>query len=311
MEPVSRRALLCFIGLGIAWGIPYLLIKVAVRELSPEQVVLGRTVVAAVIMLPVALARGTVRPVLAKWKWLLAFTLVEIAVPWVALGTAEQKLPSSTTGLLIAAVPIVGVVLAFLTGRPEPLDRLNWLGLALGIAGVAALVGLDVGGSQGAPLAELALVVVCYAVGPLILARRLADVPGIGVSASAITLTAIAYLPIVLVHGGVPSTLPSAEVVSSLLLLGVVCTAIAFVLLFALVAEIGPVRSTTITYVNPAVAVVAGAVVLGEAITLWAVLGFALVVSGSYFVNRRRRDVPADAAAGAALQAPRPADARR
>jgi drug/metabolite transporter (DMT)-like permease len=284
---------LFFIGLGVAWGIPYLLIKVAVRELSPEQVVLGRTLVAAALLLPLALVRGSVLPVLKRWKWLLTFALIEIAIPWVLLGSAEQHLPSSTTGLLIAAVPIVGVSLAFLAGRPEPLDRSNWMGLGLGILGVAALVGLDVGGSQAGPLIELAVVVLCYATGPVILSRRLGDLPGIGVTASAITVTALAYVPVVLFRDGAPSTVPSAEVVWSVVLLGVICTAAAFIMLIALVAEIGPVRSTTITYINPAVAVAAGALILGESITLWTVAGFALVVTGSYFVNRRQRKTEA------------------
>lgn len=308
---MSRRALLCFIGLGVAWGIPYLLIKVAVRELSPEQVVLGRTAVAAALLLPLALARGMVMPVLRRWKWLVTFALIEIAIPWVLLGSAEEHLPSSTTGLLIAAVPIVGVGLAILAGRPEPLDRSNWMGLALGILGVAALVGLDVGGSQAAPLIELAVVVLCYATGPVILSRRLGDLPGIGVTASAITVTALGYVPVVLLTDGVPSTLPSGEVVASVLLLGVICTAAAFIMLIALVGEIGPVRATTITYINPAVAVAAGALILGESITVWTLVGFALVVTGSYFVNRRTRkpEVPAVTAAAAELELADPAQA--
>jgi drug/metabolite transporter (DMT)-like permease len=281
--------LLCFLGLGVAWGIPYLLIKVAVRELSPEQLVLGRTAVAAALLLPIAFVRGAVMPVLRRWPWLLAFAVIEIAVPWVALGSAEEHLPSSITGLLIAAVPIVGIVLAFVTGRPEKLSPPAWGGFFLGIAGVAALVGLDIGGSHPGPLAELALVVVCYAIGPVILSRWLGELPGIGVTATALTLTSIGYLPVVLVRDGVPSTVPSGKVVASVVLLALVCTAAAFLLLFALVSEIGPVRATTITYVNPAVAVIAGAVFLDEHVTVWTVVGFALVVSGSYLVNRRSR----------------------
>ena len=286
---VSRRALLCFIGLGVAWGIPYLLIKVAVRELSPEQLVLARTAVASVLLLPVALARGAVVPVLRQWKWLFAFAFIEIAVPWVALGSAEQHLPSASTGLLIAAVPIVGILLAFVGGRPEQLNPLAWAGVLLGIAGVGALVGLDIGGSHPGPLGELAVVVVCYATGPVILSRKLGDLPGIGVVASALTVTTIGYVPVVLLRDGMPSTVPSAKVVSSVVLLALVCTAAAFLMLFALVGEIGPVRATTITYVNPAVAVAAGAIFLGEAISVWTVVGFVLVVTGSYLVNRRSR----------------------
>jgi drug/metabolite transporter (DMT)-like permease len=286
---MTRRAVLLFIGLGVAWGIPYLLIKVAVEELSPAELVLARTALAALILLPIALAKDAVRPVLAHWRWLVVFALVEIAIPWVFLGSAETRLPSSTTGLLIAAVPLAGVAVAMLTGRAESMSATAWLGLALGIAGVAALVGLDVGGSDLGAVAEVAVVVVGYAIGPAILARALRGLPGIGVMALALSLTAVIYLPVVLVSDGLPSAVPSGDVVVSVLLLATVCTAAAFLLLFALVGEVGPVRATTITYVNPAVAVVAGALVLAEPVSVWTVLGFVLVVTGSYFVNRRPR----------------------
>jgi drug/metabolite transporter (DMT)-like permease len=284
---VSRRAALLFAALGVAWGIPYLLIKVSVEELSPAELVLARTVIAALILLPIAVAKGAVRPVVLRWQWLVVFAAVEIAIPWVFLGSAETRLPSSTTGLLIAGVPLMGVLIAYLLGRAERLSVTGWLGMAMGIAGVAALVGLDVAGSDLGAVAEVGVVVVGYALGPAILAGPLRGLPGIGIMASALTLTAISYVPVVLATDGVPSAIPSPNVVWSVIALAVVCTALAFMLLFALVGEVGPVRATTITYLNPAVAVVAGAVVLGEPVTVWTVVGFVLVVSGSYFVNRR------------------------
>jgi drug/metabolite transporter (DMT)-like permease len=286
---VSRRAALLFLSLGVVWGIPYLLIKVAVDELSPAQLVLARTAVAALILMPIALARGAVRPVLRRWGWLLVFVVVEIAVPWVLLGSAETRLPSSTTGLLIAAVPLAGLAIAFVTGRAERLTGPAWAGLVLGIVGVTALVGFDVSGSDLGAVAEIGVVVIGYAAGPAILARPLKALPGIGIMASALTITGVVYVPIVLVTDGVPGPLPSGKVVWSVLALGVVCTAAAFMLLFALVNEVGPVRATTITYLNPAVAVVAGAAVLHEPVTVWTVVGFVLVVTGSYLVNRGGR----------------------
>ncbi len=165
--------------------------------------------------------------------------------------------------------------------------RTGWLGLGLGFAGVAALVGLDVGGSDLVAVAELGVVVVGYAVGPAILSRWLDDTPALGVIALALTATAVLYLPIVLIGGGLPSAMPSGEVVLSVVLLAVVCTALAFLVLFALVGEIGPVRATTITYVNPAVAIIAGVLILSEPVTVWTLVGFVLVVMGSVLVNRR------------------------
>jgi drug/metabolite transporter (DMT)-like permease len=256
---------------------------------SPAQLVLARTGLAALILLPIAIGKGALRPLVPHWRWMLVFVVVEIAVPWVLLGSAETRLPSSTTGLLIAAVPLAGLAIAFATGRAERLAPQAWVGLGLGIVGVAALVGLDVGGSDLGAVAEVGVVVVGYVAGPAILSRPLSGLPGIGIMASALTLTALAYVPIVLLTDGPPGALPSGRVVWSIVALAVVCTAAAFMLLFALVQEVGPVRATTITYVNPAVAVVAGALVLDEPVTVWTVLGFALVVSGSFLINRGGR----------------------
>jgi drug/metabolite transporter (DMT)-like permease len=286
---VTRRAAVLFLSLGVVWGIPYLLIKVAVDEVSPAQLVLARTALAALLLMPIALAKHAVRPVLRHWRWLLVFVVVEIAVPWVLLGSAETRLPSSTTGLLVAAVPLAGLAIAFVTGRAERLTPLAWAGLVLGIVGVAALVGFDVSGSDLGAVAEVGVVVIGYAAGPAILARPLQGLPGIGIMASALTITAVVYVPVVLLTDGAPGALPSAKVVWSVLTLAAVCTAAAFMLLFALVNEVGPVRATTITYLNPAVAVIAGALVLGEPVTVWTVVGFVLVVTGSYLVNRGGR----------------------
>ncbi|GAB3594011.1 DMT family transporter [Angustibacter peucedani] len=283
---MSRRAALLFVGLSIAWGIPYLLIKVAVEELSPLTLVFARTALGALLLLPVALAKGWVRPVLRRWPQLLVFTAVEITVPWLLLSRAEQHLTSSLTGLLVAAVPLVGVGVALVTGRHEVLGRRGVLGLALGIAGVALLVGVDVGGSQWSAVGEMAVVVVGYAFGAALLARWFSDLPGPGVVAMSLTAAALGYLPFAL--PGLPHQLPSAKVSLSVVLLAVVCTAAAFLLLVALVAEIGPVRATTITYVNPAVAVAAGALLLDEKVTGWTLAGFAAVILGSVLVNRRR-----------------------
>jgi drug/metabolite transporter (DMT)-like permease len=301
---VSRRAAWTFAALGIAWGIPYLLIKVAVGELSPSQLVLARTGLAAVLLLPVALARGQVPGVLRRWPAVLAYTIVEIAVPWVFLSRAEQQLPSSTTGLLIAAVPLAGLAVAALTGRPERLGASGRAGLLLGVLGVAALVGLDIGGSELGPVLEVGVVVLGYAVGPAILSRWLGDLPGLGVVAVSLTLCALLYLPVVLLDG-LPPALPSTPVVLSVVALAVVCTAAAFLMLFFLIAEIGPVRATTITYVNPAVAVVAGVLVLHEPVTGWTVLGFVLVVLGSVLVTRRPgTSATAGGSAGRVVTAP-------
>ncbi|BDZ44530.1 DMT family transporter [Naasia aerilata] len=227
---------------------------------------------------------------LRRWKPLLAYTVVEIVLPWFFLSSAETRLPSSTAGLLLAAVPLVGVAVAFLSGRPERFSLPNWIGVLLGMLGVAALVGLDVAGSDLVGVAEIAVVVVGYAIGPVILVRWMSDLPGTGVVAVSLLLSALIYVPVVALTGGWPAEPPSAAAIASVVTLAVVCSAAAFLIMFALIAEIGPVRTTTITYVNPAVAIIAGAVVLGERVTIWTIIGFALVLAGSFFVTRRRRD---------------------
>jgi drug/metabolite transporter (DMT)-like permease len=285
---VTRRAIILFAALGLAWGIPYLLIKVAVGELDPAMVVFSRSALGALLLLPLAFARRQVVVVLRRWWPLLAYTVVEIVLPWYFLSSAETQLPSSTAGLLLAAVPLVGVAVAFFFGRPARLSLGNWLGILVGMLGVAALVGLDVSGSDLGAVAKIAVVVVGYAVGPAILSRWMSDLPGIGVVAVSLALAAIIYVPIVTLTGGWPTEVPSAPVIGSIVTLAVVCSALAFVLMFALVAEVGPMRATTITYLNPAVAILAGALVLGERVTIVTIIGFVLVITGAYLVTRRR-----------------------
>ena len=151
------------------------------------------------------------------------------------------------------------------------------------------MVGLDIGGSDLESVGKMAIVVIGYALGPAILSRWMSDLPGVGVVAVSLAGAAIVYVPIVLLTGGLPTSVPSTEVIVSIVVLAVICSALAFVLLFELIAEIGPVRSTTITYLNPAIAILAGVVVLGERVTVWTIVGFALVLAGSWLVTRHRR----------------------
>jgi drug/metabolite transporter (DMT)-like permease len=284
---MTKRGALLFISLGLAWGIPYLLIKVAVGELSPVVLVFARTSLAAVLLVPVAFAKGAVGPVLAHWRMLIVYSVAEIVVPWLLLTRAEQRLSSSLAGLLIAAVPLASVGVAFVSGRRAHLGRIGALGLLVGFAGVAFLVGVDVHGSALSAVGEMVFVVLGYATGATLLGRSLGTAPGLGVVAASFVISSVIYAPFAIPN--LPHHLPSAKVIWSVALLVVVCTMIAFLLLFALVAEVGSVRATTITYVNPAVAVIAGALILHERVTVWTVVGFALVLSGCLLVSRSRR----------------------
>jgi drug/metabolite transporter (DMT)-like permease len=262
----------------VIWGIPYLMIRVAVRELAPVTMVFLRTGIAAALLLPLAARRRELRPLLARWRPLLAYTAVEVALPWLLLGRAETKLTSSLTGLLLAAVPLVGALIVTLSGERARLGGRRWLGLLVGIVGVAAIVGLDIGQINLVALGEVGVVAICYAVGPLIVARRMSGLPALGIVAASLGLTGVVYAPLAAFN--VPSTFPSAHVVESIVGLAVVCSAAAFLIFFALIKEVGPLRATVITYINPAVAAVLGVTLLDEHLTLSMVAGFALVLAG-------------------------------
>jgi drug/metabolite transporter (DMT)-like permease len=282
---MTRRGALLFAAMCVIWGIPYLLIRVAVRELAPVTLVFFRTAIGALLLTPVAAFRGELRPLLKHWRPLLAYTAVEVAIPWVLLARAETKLTSSLTGLLIAAVPLVGALIVTLTGERERLGGRRWLGLLVGIAGVAAIVGLNLGQIDVVALVEIGFVAVGYAVGPIILSRSMTDLPAYGVVAASLLLSAIVYLPFAAANW--PARLPSAHVVESVLGLAIVCTAIAFLVFFALIAEVGPVRATVITYINPAVAAILGVTLLNEHLTTGMIVGFALVLTGCVLATGR------------------------
>jgi drug/metabolite transporter (DMT)-like permease len=273
-----------FASMCVIWGIPYLLIKVAVRDLTPATLVFFRTALSALLLLPIALHRGQVRPLTRFWVPLLAFTLVEIAIPWILLASAETRVSSSLTGLLIAAVPLVAALIMRTTGQRERLEGRRAAGLLLGMVGVAALVGLDVHGSNPFALVAIAGVVIGYAIGPIILTRYMRDLPGLGVIAVSLAASAVVYAPVAAVQW--PSSMPSAKVIASVVVLSVVCTAVAFLIFFELIAEVGPVRASVFTYVNPAVAAILGVALLGESFTTGMGVGFVLVLAGSILATR-------------------------
>ncbi len=297
-QGMTQRAWTLFAAMAVIWGIPYLFIKIAVVEISPVAVAGWRTLLGAAILLPIAARAGALRPALRAWPYVAAFGLIEMALPWVLLGHAETRVPSGFAGLMLAAVPIVSTVVSWLLGDHHALTRVRLAGLAVGVAGVAALVGLDWAAGTIDPLsvAELLVVAVCYAVAPAMAARKLGHVPTMGVVSVSLALVALLYLPASLAtvrHG-----LPSTGVVLSVLVLALVCTALAFVLFFELIAEAGPVRATVITFVNPAVAVALGVLVLAEPLTWGTLVGFPLVLLGSYWATRGPApvDEPAESA---------------
>jgi drug/metabolite transporter (DMT)-like permease len=296
-----------FAAMSVIWGVPYLLIKVAVGDLSPVVVVFGRCLIGAVLLLPWTIAKGHLRPALRHWPWLLAFTVLEMTGPWLLLSYAETHLSSSLTGLLVACVPFVAAVIARLTGDEDRLTPVRVLGMAVGVAGIAVLLGLDVSGAQLLPLLAIGLTVVGYGTAPIIASRKLGDVPGVAASSVALTVTAVVYAPFAVPRlGAVGSASPSA--LWSVVALGVVCTALALAVFFALIREVGPQRALVITFVNPAVAVLLGVALLGEPFTLGLAVGLPVVLLGCVLATRRSapRRVRRRGAVPAAVDAPVP-----
>ncbi|MQY05259.1 DMT family transporter [Actinomadura macrotermitis] len=304
---MSRRGWMLFALMCVVWGIPYLLIKVAVGEVSVPVVVFARTGIGALLLLPFALRSGGLAAARRHWRPLLAFAALEILGPWALLSDAERTLSSSMSGLLIAAVPIVAVLIGRLTGDAERLGPLRWAGLLTGLGGVAVLAAPHLSGGSGRALAEMLLVVIGYAVAPIIMARRLQEVPSLALTAACLGLAALVYaVPAALT---LPSAPPPAKVLVALGALGVVCTALAFLVFFELLREAGTSRAMVFTYVNPAVAVAGGVLLLDEPLSTPIVVAFALILGGSVLATVRTRGItPAgeddDPRAGGAGPAP-------
>ncbi len=280
---MTRRGLMLFALMSVVWGIPYLLIKVAVRHLSPAMVVETRTLIGAVLLLPLAARQGRVRPLLRVWKPLLAYSVCELAVPWLLLSNAERKLPSSLSGLLVATVPLIAAVLSTLAGRRGVTDARGLAGLLVGLAGVAVVMGLDVRGAQLGSVAQVLVVAVGYAVGPLLAATYLSDCSSLALAAVSLAAVAAGYLPVAALQA--PAHLPPASAIGAVVVLGVVCTALAFVAFFELLKEMPPTQATVITYFNPVVAIVLGVAVLSEPFKATTAAGFALILAGSWFAT--------------------------
>jgi len=282
---MTRRGWLLFAALSLIWGIPYLLIKIAVTDVDPLVVAFGRTVIGALILLPVALYRRALVPVFRRWKVLLVYTVIEISGPWLLLGHAEIRLNSSTAGLLLAVVPMFAAVILTIMGH-DRFDLRRIVGLLVGFAGVACLVGLDIHFDDLTAVGLVMLVAAGYAVGPIIINRKLADLPPIGVVTASLIVATVLYAPFTALSWPVHLTVEAAWSIAGL---GVICTALAFLVFFALIAEAGPARATVITYINPAVAITLGVLLLNEPFTAGMAIGFPLVIVGSILATARGR----------------------
>jgi drug/metabolite transporter (DMT)-like permease len=279
---VSARGWTLFAAVSVIWGMPYLFIKIAVDEISPSLVAWSRLALAAAVLLPIAWKLGALRGLRERWRILTVFAAVEMAVPWPLLGFGEVHISSSLAAILVATVPLFVALLATRFDHSERPTVTRLVGMLIGLVGVVALVGIDIGGKGDELLGALAILLVAflYAIGPMIVKRRLSDVDPLGPVAASLGIAALLVTPFALVS--LPDSTPSADTFASIAVLGLLCSALAFLLFFRLIAEIGPGRATVITYINPVVALALGVVVLDESITTGVVVGLLLILAGSW-----------------------------
>jgi drug/metabolite transporter (DMT)-like permease len=272
---------------GLLWGIPYLFLKVAVGELEPSVIVISRTLIGALLLAPLAIKRSIFWLPIKRWPFLLLYSACELIGPWYLITHAEQKINSGLTGLLIATTPIWAAILASIFGDKTVWHKSRLFGLIVGFIGVIAVVGLEsiTGNSDLISIAMVLIASMGYAYAINMVNRRIPEVPGLALNTWAMIITSIVFLPFAVVQR--PTQMPSVEVVLSVIGLGVLCTALAFTMFFKVIAEIGPPRASLVTYLNTAVAVVLGIIILSEPITLGIVLGLPLVLVGSYFASRK------------------------
>ncbi|NTW40480.1 MAG: EamA family transporter, partial [Cellulomonadaceae bacterium] len=264
---MSRRGAALLAALGLIWGIPYLLIKVAVGDggFAPAAVVLGRSALGAAVLLPFALRGRGFAALRGRWVAVAVFAGLEIVGPWMLFSNAERTLTSSTTGLLVATVPILSVVVGRLAGDRLPVAPVRWFGLLVALGGVAVLTAPGFSAGHGWPVAQVLLGALGYAIAPVIAERSLQGVPASVLTTACLGVATAVYLPVVLLTG--PHAMPRPAAIGAVVALGLVCTALAFLLFFRLISEVGGPRSTLIAYLNPLVAVSLGALVLSEPLT--------------------------------------------
>lgn len=284
---MSARTWIVFAVLCVIWGVPYFFIKLALLELSPACVAWLRITLAAAVLVPIAWKRGMLRSAVGRIRMVAAFAVAELVVPFFMIAFGEQWLSSSLTGILIATVPLTVVVIAPFFGVHEKLSTRRLAGLAIGFSGVVTLLGLDPGHGPmlWVGVASLLLAIIGYTIGPLIVQRHLADVDELGALALSLVIASVILLPFALASA--PAQMPSMLTIASVAVLGLVCTALALLLFFHLIGTAGAARAALIAYVNPAVATLLGVLVLNEPFGVSTVVGFAMILGGSWLASSR------------------------
>jgi drug/metabolite transporter (DMT)-like permease len=280
---MSRRAWAAFAAASVIWGIPYLFIRIAVRGgVTPFVLAWGRITLAAIVLLALAWRAGALKTLRGHFRWLLVYAVAEVTFPFPLIAFGEQRVSSSLAAIVIATVPLIGAVLAFRYDHSEKPTRLRGIGLLIGFSGVVALVGIDVAGSASELVGTAAILgaAIGYAIGPMVIKLRLAELDPRASMGGSLALASVLLVPGAALD--LPRRVPSTGAIACVVVLGLVCTAAAFVVYAVLIREAGTSRATVITYVNPVVAVALGVVLLGEQPGAGAVAGLLLILAGSW-----------------------------
>jgi drug/metabolite transporter (DMT)-like permease len=287
---MTPKAIWLFLAAGIAWGIPYFFIRIAVEDFSTYSIVLIRVIIGAAVLIPLALKSGALKLAIENWRWVLVFALLEMVGPWWLITEAERHISSGLTGLLIATVPFFAILIASFMGDKSVWHPKTMFGLLLGFIGVIALVGIDSFSGLVDPLwvGAVILASVGYALAPAIASHKIGFVPTAGVISLSMVIVGVIYaIPAAFALPKEIAADPALESWIALVVLGVVCSALAFVIFFALIKEVGFARATLITYLNTGVALLLGILFLGEPLTIGILIGFPLVLVGSWFAGRK------------------------
>lgn len=290
---MSRRGWSLFFLVGFLWGIPYLFIKVAVDKetgFPPAVVVFGRVLIGAAILLPIAIKDGSLKSAFTGIKYIAFYALLEMIGPWILIGTAEQSISSGLAGLLVASVPIWSTIITSFYGDKSVWHYKRLLGILIGFMGVILVVGIEsiTGSSSPVAIAMMLAASMLYAYAIIMIRRALPDGSGVAINGLAMATAALFYLPFTIWLW--PTHQVSVNAIYSVVALGILSTGAAFALFFLVVKEIGPARSSLVTYLNTAFAVVLGILILNEPLTTGIVVGLPLVLIGSYLAGRKTAD---------------------
>ncbi len=284
---MSRRNWFLFIFVGFLWGIPYLLIKVAVDELSPAVIVFSRVAIGSAILIPMAMKLGSLMPAIKAWRYVIPYAIGEMIGPWFLITAAEEKMSSGLAGLLVATVPIWATLIASMHGDKTVWQSKRLIGIFVGFIGIVLVVGIESFSGRQSIVAIFMILIAAigYAWAVTMVTTKIPHIEPISINAVAMVFTMIVYLPFLILHA--PEKTPSIEAIGSVIVLGLFPTALAFILFFQLIKDIGTARGSLVTYLNTAFAVLLGVIILREPFTLGIAIGLPLVLIGSYFASRK------------------------